>query len=120
MSTRQRIAALALLPVAFLAACGSSSGGDGATSKTTAGGAPSGLTIKSFAFSPKPLTVKAGAEVTVKNEDSTNHTVTADDGSFDTKGFQGTKTFTAPDKPGTYAFHCDIHDYMKGVIQVDG
>ena len=42
--------------------------------------------------------VKAGATVTVKNEDRFAHTVTADNGEFNTDNIDGGKTvtFTAP------------------------
>jgi plastocyanin len=119
------LAALAL----GLTGCGSS-GGDDATSAsapdTTAPAAPSGgstgtsITIKDFMFSPNPLKAKAGDTITITNEDGTTHTVTANDKSFDSGRFsEGSKTITVGDA-GTYAFHCDIHDFMKGVIQVEG
>ncbi|HEV2346586.1 MAG TPA: cupredoxin domain-containing protein [Actinocrinis sp.] len=72
------------------------------------------ITIQSFAFSG-PLTVAPGATVTVMNDDSVDHTVTADSaGGFDvTVPAHGTATFTAPKTPGSYAFHCSIHPSMK-------
>jgi plastocyanin len=42
------------------------------------------VTIKGYAFHPNPITVPAGATVTWENDDSTQHTATASDGSFDT------------------------------------
>ena len=117
-----RFLALGLLAAAVvLPACSSSS-----KSSSTAGGGASGasgtaVTIKSFSFKPSPLTVKAGATVQVSNADGTAHTVTADDKtSFDTSRIEGgaSKTFTAPTKAGTYAYHCNIHDYMKGSLVV--
>lgn len=76
------------------------------------------VTIKNFAFSPTPLRVKAGATVTVANHDSTAHTLTADDGAFDTGWLDGgTQTKIAIDTPGKYAYHCDIHNSMTGVIE---
>jgi plastocyanin len=117
MTRRHHLIALvtSLLLLVAVTACGGSDG-----EQTDASSSPTGaaLTIKSFKFSPTPLKVDAGATVDVTNADGTNHTVTADDGSFDTKAFDDEKSFTAPSKPGTYAYHCDIHDYMKGVIQV--
>ena len=47
------------------------------------------VSIKNFAFSPKTLTVKAGAKVRVKNKDGTTHTFTADKGAFDTGDIDG-------------------------------
>ena len=132
MTTAHRRAAAAiaapLLLVALAAGCGSDSEGDangGAAIQKEAGneaGMPDAatITIKSFKYSPTPLKVKAGSSITVRNEDGTDHTLTADDDkAFDTMSFQGEKTITAPSEPGTYSYHCHIHDYMKGVIQVE-
>jgi plastocyanin len=90
-------------------------------SSTTAGpaGAAGMVTIKSFKFAPEPAQAKVGDTITITNMDGTDHTATADDGSFDTGKFQGTKTFTVT-KSGTIKYHCDIHTYMTGTIQVTG
>ena len=109
----KRVLVLALVP-ALLVACGS----DDAEPAADASSSGTTLTIEDFTFSPTPLKVGPGATVSVTNDDSTDHTVTADDSSFDTGRFQGRRTFTAPSEAGTYDYHCDIHDYMKGVIQV--
>jgi plastocyanin len=85
----------------------------------TKGGAGTAISIKNFQFSPNPITVKAGAKVTVTNDDGTAHTLTADDGSFDTGdldgGASGTITIA---KTGTYSYFCEIHNYMTGTIEV--
>ena len=85
-------------------------------------GAGGALDIKNFTFSPMPLAVKAGQTITVTNDDTTTHTVRADDTSFDTGNINGgtSGSFVAPAKAGTYAFHCNIHDFMTGTIQVAG
>jgi plastocyanin len=78
----------------------------------------SGITIKDFKFSPNPLTAKVGDKISVTNQDGTDHSATADDGSFDTDRFSsGTKTITVT-KAGSIAFHCKVHSSMTGVIQV--
>ena len=78
------------------------------------------VSIKNFAFSPKTLKVKAGTKVTVKNNDGTTHTFSADKGAFDTGDIDGAATAQITvDQPGTYAYFCDIHQYMKGTIHVD-
>ena len=52
------------------------------------------------------------------NDDGAAHTLTADDGKFDTGRLDGGKQATITiDEPGTYAYHCDIHNYMTGVIE---
>ena len=64
--------------------------------------------------------VAPGATVNVTNKDSATHTLTATGGQFDTGNItqNQTKTFTAPSKPGTYHYICNIHQYMMGTIVV--
>ena len=79
---------------------------------------PNAITIKNFAFSPTPIEVKAGATITITNADGAVHTVTADRGGFDTGNIDGGGHATITiDAPGKYAYHCDIHNYMTGVIE---
>jgi plastocyanin len=96
-----------------LAACGGDDddGGGG-------GAAEADVVIEGFVFTTE--TVQAGAEVSIVNEDSVTHTVTADDGPFDVEvGAGDTATFTAPDEPGDYAFHCNLHPQMTGTLTVE-
>jgi plastocyanin len=77
-----------------------------------------GVTIKGFAFSPKTLTVKAGSKVKVTNKDGTTHTFTANKGAFDTGDIDGGSSATVTvKKPGTYAYHCNIHSSMTGTVK---
>jgi plastocyanin len=88
------------------------------TSDNSVAIAPDTIVIKDFIFKPEPLQVKAGITVTVANGDDTRHTVTADDQAFDTGDINGGGTGTITiDKPGKYTYHCDIHNYMTGVIE---
>jgi plastocyanin len=88
--------------------------GEAAPAKAEAGT----VTIKNFKFSPSPLKVKAGPKVTVKNADSTTHTFTANKGAFDTGDIDsGSSATVTIKKPGTYAYHCEIHNFMKGTIK---
>jgi plastocyanin len=122
-----------LVLVAALTACSSSSSSSSApsaSSSTSATASSAGqkpvasdsIVIKNFAFSPASLTVSPGAVVTVRNEDSVTHTLTdkADSKLFNTGPVSPgqTKTFTAPDKPGSYPFLCTIHQYMTGTLVV--
>ncbi len=111
------LAVLACVGV-LVAGCGSSGSTSAATSTTAA--APNTITIDNFAFAPQSMTVSPGATVTVKNNDSTAHTVTAKNKAFDTGdvGAGATKTFTAPTKPGSYAYICLIHPFMKAATIV--
>ncbi|MGH3577483.1 MAG: cupredoxin domain-containing protein [Mycobacterium sp.] len=109
----------------LMAAC--SSGGSGSSTTAPAGGGthPAGsqtITIKNFAFSPKTITVAAGTTVTVTNNDQVAHTLTARSGGFDTGDIAPgqSKTITAPNTPGNYAYYCTIHQYMSGQLTVSG
>ena len=55
----------------------------------------------------------------VVNLDTVAHTVTADDGSFDLFVEPGAEaTFAAPDAPGGFAYTCQVHPAMTGVLTV--
>ena len=106
------LTATALLSIALAGAAIASAGATTPSAKS-----PS-VTIKNFAFSPKTLQVKAGSKVTVKNKDDTTHTFTANKGAFDAGEIDGGSSATITvKKPGTYAYHCNIHNFMKGTIK---
>ena len=52
------------------------------------------MSLKDFSFSPATITVAAGATVTWTNQDAASHTVTADDGSFDSKAIGNGASFS--------------------------
>jgi plastocyanin len=132
--TRPVLAIVALLAVLTLAACGSSGSGGSAASPAASAAAPSAaaserasaeaaggdaVTIQNFAFGPASLSVAVGSTVTWTNGDSTAHTATADDGSFDSKSIAAGGTFSQTfDTAGTFAYHCSIHPNMTGTIEV--
>lgn len=134
---RISVSTVILLAAAMLlAACGSSSKSSTSaqTSAPTATTVPLGTTAPTAASGPaimienggsgfmfKSSAVKAGATVTVKNNTAVQHTVSADTtaAGFDVTVDPGkTMTFTAPSKPGAYKFHCNIHTYMTGTLNV--
>lgn len=128
MTSQHPKAALAALPL-VLALIVSACGGGSSPSPTGAGGgstpavgspaAAGAVTIANFAFGPATLEVAAGTTVTWTNSDTTAHTVTADDGSFDSKSIASGSTFSqAFAKAGTYTYHCAIHPSMKATITV--
>jgi plastocyanin len=92
---------------------------------------PTQLAGESLRFDPNALTVGTGSVVLFANVGGKPHTMTADDGTtFDTgivpPGAEGGRfagsnaTFTV-NKPGTFAFHCEIHPaVMKGTLTVTG
>jgi plastocyanin len=97
----------------------SESGGASASTGGGAGATGNAIVIKNFAYSPTPLKVNSGTTITVTNADGTAHSVTADNKSFDTHDLgTGDKATITVGKPGKYSYHCDIHNYMTGVIEV--
>lgn len=109
--------------VLALAACGGSSNKSAApaTAPVTAGNA---VTIRTFAFQPKPANVKVGETVTWTNDDQILHTVTSGergkpDGLFDQKlDGVGAKAMFTFRTAGTFAYHCKIHPGMDATVVV--
>lgn len=130
-------ASLVVIGVGLLGACGGSSSGEESSGQTQSGATSTSdeVTIKTFAFSPDPLTVKAGTKVTWTNDDQILHTVTSGDRTYDAQGMTkgitpsglfdlklpeqgstGTFTFT---EPGTYPYLCTIHPGMDAQVVVN-
>lgn len=88
---------------------------------TSAAAEPAGptITMANMRFGD-PITVAPGAKITIKNDDTAEHSVTSQtEGTFDVHvdaGEQG--TLTAPTEPGEYAFYCVYHPSMKGTLIV--
>ncbi|WP_411848860.1 cupredoxin domain-containing protein [Streptomyces mobaraensis] len=77
------------------------------------------VSIRDFSFIPSQLTVVADDSVTWTNDDGTDHTVTADDGSFDSGPFGPGASFTHTFRQsGTFPYHCDIHPDMRATVTV--
>jgi len=77
------------------------------------------VTIEGSSFSPEVVTIKAGGEVVWKNKDAATHTVTADDGSFDSGALsQGDEFRQKFPSAGAITYSCDNHAWMKGKIEV--
>lgn len=122
------VVAAAFAAAVALGACGGDSDtastpdtDGGSTETTAAGGAATGdaIVIKDFKFSPETIKVKVGDSIKVTNEDSATHTLTATDKSVDTKNLdEGASATITMDKAGTVEYVCEIHDYMKGTIEV--
>ena len=110
--TRPRTRTLAALAVAAALAVG-------ACNQASTPAAGSGPTIADFAFNPASITVPVNGTVTWTNGAGRAHTVTADDGSFDSHDIAGgavfSHTFSAA---GTFTYHCTIHPQMKGTVVV--
>jgi plastocyanin len=75
--------------------------------------------VQDFTFRPTRLTVAAGTTVVWTNGGQVAHTVSAEDGSFDSGNIEaGERHAITFGKPGIYAFHCTPHPFMRGVVVV--
>ncbi|MEX2625661.1 MAG: cupredoxin family copper-binding protein [Ilumatobacteraceae bacterium] len=73
-----------------------------------------------FVFAPTEITVAAGDAVTWVHEGRITHTVTAENGSFDSGDLAASDTFTETfDEAGSYPFFCRFHGSMRGTVTVE-
>ncbi len=93
----------------------------GLTAQTPAPPAAATVHIKDDAYTPARVTVHTGDTVLFVNDDDDAHTVTATDNRFDSKGMDtGASWQYTFSKSGTYAYFCEMHPFMKGVVIVKG
>jgi plastocyanin len=77
------------------------------------------VSVVDFAFDPAALSVPAGTTVTWTNDGERPHTVTAEDGSFDSGRLDPGESFSFTfDQPGTVSYYCGFHPEMQGTIEV--
>lgn len=129
--SRKMLAAAPILTFALvLSACNGDGGGTTAspTAGTTVpspgpasptGGAQEGeVSVVDIDFTPRELNVAVGGTVKWTWEGEMQHSVTADDGSFDSKvqskGFEFEQTFTTP---GRIEYYCQVHSTAEGSTQ---
>jgi plastocyanin len=113
-----------------LTACGGTSTGGGGGGCTPSGGSTSGTAntvVKVVSdpntvgkFDPTTATVSVGQTVEWDFIDNAApHTVTADDGSFDSCSQNaGAKFFVTFSKAGEVKYHCTLHAQMLGTVKV--
>jgi plastocyanin len=92
-----------------------------------------GVLIHGFAYDPPALNINQGDTVQWTNGDPVGHSVTADDGSFDSSSDNCNssdptgESCIKPDTPfthtfeesGTFAYHCRVHSSMHGTVVVE-
>ncbi len=77
------------------------------------------VVIDNFVFSPAPLIVKVGTQVTWVNHDDIPHTVDSTEGKFKSAALDTDDKFQFRfAEPGEYPFYCRIHPKMTGKIVV--
>jgi plastocyanin len=109
------------LVAALTTACGGSADTAKESPTTTAPATASAATITIADMNyGQPVTVPPGATITVKNNDSVEHSVTSDAADKFGMDIDGNEqgTLTAPTEPGEYAFHCKYHPSMHGTLIV--
>lgn len=95
--------------------------GHGSTPPGSSGPSASGTTVAivDFAFAPRALEVGVGTSVTWRNDDQFDHSIVADDGSFEsdvlTPGASFVHEFTVA---GEFPYICGIHPSMTATITV--
>lgn len=74
--------------------------------------------IAGFSFAPT-ITVTAGQMIVWTNTDAVPHSVTSDQGLFDSGDIGPGQSYRMTlDKPGAHTYHCMHHPYMKGTVIV--
>ncbi|SFV33634.1 cupredoxin domain-containing protein [Thermoflavifilum thermophilum] len=99
---------------------GSTGGNTGGNNGGNSGGSSGNvISISNYNFSPSSLTVAKGTTVKWTNSDPVTHTVTEDNGKFDSGNlpYGQSYSYTFSDT-GSFHYHCAIHTYMKGTIIV--
>jgi plastocyanin len=110
-------AALALGAALVLAGCGGDEGGGGGEAAAPATGVTQ-VAAKDNRFTPAAIQVPAGTEVTWTFKDGfIPHDVVGDGFSSGDPRRKGSFAHTF-DRPGTYAYHCTVHDGMTGRVVV--
>ena len=80
---------------------------------------PVTVNIQDDAFEPATTSIAPGTTVTWVNNDDEAHTVTADDGLFDSGRLDPGDSYSVWfDGSGTVAYHCEPHPHMTGSIEV--
>ncbi len=122
------VSATVILTLIMLVGCSSSPYGSqpttsraptDTTSPATAGPNQTAVNIANLAFSPATVTVAKGATITWTNNDTTTHTVTSDNGIWDSGNVDPGKTYSRTfNDVGTWPYHCKIHVTMKAQVVV--
>jgi plastocyanin len=80
---------------------------------------PNEIEVRDFPYQTDALTVPLGTKVIWVNDDTTDHTVTSDDGIFHSGSLAPGEQFSYLfDSPGKYPYHCSLHPSEEGMIHV--
>ena len=115
---------LSLLLVTGGGACsifegGNTDGGAVPGPSTTIAAGEGVVVVKNIAYNPRTVAARVGQEVAWTIDDNgVTHTITADDGSFDSGRLQSGDFKRVFDQPGEKGYHCQVHARMKGTVVV--
>ncbi len=91
---------------------GNNGGNDSVTTST--------VDMENTSYQPDSIEVEVGTEVTWVNQDGIDHTVTGENGQFDSRTIEPGEEFTFTfDEPGTYEYSCTFHPSMEGEVLVN-
>lgn len=77
------------------------------------------VVISNFKFVPRHLVVSPGTRIVWTNKDSDPHTVTSDHPAFHSEAIDPNGHYTLVAKrTGSFAYHCQIHPFMHGLLVV--
>jgi plastocyanin len=114
------LAPVVLAATVVLAGCGGAGGGGGGGTDAAPVTGVTEVAAKDNRFTPAAIQVPAGTEVTWRFEDGfVPHDVKADGFSSGEPRRKGSFTHSFA-QPGTYAYHCTVHDGMTGRVVVTG
>ncbi len=75
--------------------------------------------IEDDAFNPEVITVSVNSTVIWRNKDNEAHAVTSDTTIWDSGNIQAGSSYSRQfPTAGTYHYHCNIHNFMKGTVIV--
>ena len=77
------------------------------------------VSIEDFYFEPPDAAVQPGDTIMWINEGAHSHTVTSDDGQFDSGVLNPGDSYKVTfEGRGTITYHCNIHPFMRGSVTV--
>jgi plastocyanin len=77
------------------------------------------IRVANLAFGEPALHVRAGTRVRWVNDDQVQHSVTAEDGSFDSGLIEPGRSYERVfERPGEYGYHCTPHPFMRARVIV--
>ncbi|MDI3322096.1 cupredoxin domain-containing protein [Pinibacter soli] len=108
-----------LWSVLIVISCSKDNGYGSSSNNNNGNNQSNAVSIENMLYNPGNLTVKAGTTVSWTNNDNVDHTVTANDGSFDSGAIKtGSKYSHTFSTTGTFSYHCTFHADMKASVVV--